>query len=83
MNLPVCPNNRESSSICEQSRLRLHGETEESFVFYCACCELVWAVSKPKTKERAVYENRIRQIQKMSDIERLRASRKVYSIPKV
>ena len=83
MNIPICPNHRQAAEICATSKLRLHGETEDSFVFYCAGCDLIWAVSKPKEKERANYENRMRKVQQMSEIERSRASRRVYSIPKV
>jgi hypothetical protein len=82
MNIPICPNHKQSTEICATSKLRLHGETEDSFVFYCACCELIWAVSKPKAKERANYENQMRKVQQMSEIDRARASRRVYSIPK-
>ena len=79
MNIPICPNHRQSPSICEQSRLALLGENEQSFLFTCSCCNLMWAVSKPQTKEKARYENQCRRVQHATEVESDRARRKAYS----
>lgn len=78
MNLPTCPNVRER--YCERSDLRLLGEDEYSWSFMCATCKLLWKVSKPRTKEKAQYENRIERVQKASEREREQARRTKYFI---
>lgn len=78
MNLPTCPNVRDGA--CEESRLRLLGEDELSWVFTCACCHLIWKVSKPRTKERARYENQVARVQKATERERELASRTKYFV---
>ena len=83
MNLPVCPNHKQSASICERSALRLLGENDHSWIFTCSTCHLLWSISKPKTKDRAKYENQMRRVQRASEVERERASRRVYSLPKL
>jgi len=82
MNIPRCPNNAKSTAICEQSKLRLLGETDTSFLFTCACCGLLWSISKPKTKAAARWENQVRKVQEASNIERQRSQRRLYSFPK-
>lgn len=77
--IPQCPNNRQSTGICERSELRLLGENENSFIFTCACCSLLWAVSRPQSKERGQWEAQMRRIQQASEREREKASRKAYS----
>lgn len=79
MNIPVCPNHRQSVSLCEESRLRLLGENDKAFVFFCGCCKLLWAVSKPKTKDKARWENQVRRVQQASEMERELAKKKGYS----
>jgi cytochrome c5 len=81
MNIPNCPNNSKSTAICERSQLRLYGENEQSFLFTCLTCKLLWAVSKPKTKDRAKWENKVRKIQEATQIEREKTNR-VYSFAK-
>ena len=82
-NIPRCPNNKHSTAICGQSRLRLLGENDTSFVFTCSGCSLVWAVSKPKTKDKARWENQVRKVKNASEQERERAAdRRAYSIPR-
>lgn len=68
MNLPICPNYLDKT--CEKSDLRLHGESEKTFMFVCHTCKLLWAVNKPKTKEHARYENKIRNIDAASQQDR-------------
>jgi hypothetical protein len=82
VNIPQCPNFLKSKSICEQSRLRLLGENDHAFVMTCGCCGLLWSISKPRTKEKAQWENRMRKIQEASNIERQKAQRRVFSFPK-
>ena len=79
MRIPTCPNHAKSSLICEQSRLRLLGENDVAFQFTCACCGLLWAVTKDRTKQAARWENQVRRVREASDVERERAARKVYS----
>ena len=74
MNLPICPNYKEGKG-CERSELRLLGENEQSFMFTCGCCHLLWAVSKPRTAAAARWENRIRQVKQATDRERELAAR--------
>src|ERR1035438_1825195 len=81
LKIPECPNHKQSTSICAESRLRLLGETETSFLFTCNCCGLLWSVSKPNTKAAARWENQCRRVQQATEIERQRASRKAYSLP--
>ena len=74
MNLPVCPNHKEGKG-CERSELRLLGENEQSFMFTCACCHLLWAVSKPKTAAAARWTNKVKAVQKATEQERAEAAR--------
>lgn len=77
--IPRCPNNRQSTTICERSELRLVGENDNSFLFTCSTCSLLWAVSKDKTKERGQWEANIRKVQQASEIEQDRARKRAYS----
>ena len=72
MDIPVCPNHQEHR--CERSELRLIGESEQAFLFHCFCCKLYWAVSKPREKQSARWINKMRNIQKLTEEERLRSS---------
>jgi hypothetical protein len=81
MNIPQCPNHLKSKSICEVSKLRLIGESDQAFNFFCASCQLLWSVTKPRTKEKARFENSVRKIQQASEIERQKARRRLYSFP--
>ena len=81
MNIPVCPNHAKSRALCERSQLRLLGDNDHCYVFTCACCNLLWSVSKDHTKARAQWENRIARIQRATDEERERARRTAYSFP--
>jgi hypothetical protein len=76
MKLPNCPNVREG--VCERSMLRLLGEDEQSWVFTCASCHLIWKVSKPRTAERARYELEIDRTQRASEAERAAAKQTRY-----
>jgi hypothetical protein len=67
VNLPTCPNFRDRT--CERSALRLVGENEYSYAFYCATCKLIWAVSKPRSKERGRYEAQLARIQQATAAE--------------
>lgn len=78
MQLPSCPNVKEGA--CDESRLRLLGEDELSYVFTCACCHLIWKVSKPRTAERAKYELAAERVQKASERERELARRTKYFV---
>lgn len=75
MNLPTCPNHRESKEVCPRSDLRLHGENEQAFMFVCHTCKLLWAESKNKVKGSARYENRLRKVKEASETDRLAALR--------
>jgi len=77
MNIPICPNFRQG--VCERSELRLMGENDDSFLFTCSVCNLFWAVSKPRTKERGCWEAHIRRVQHASEIEQDRARQRAYS----
>jgi len=70
MNLPQCPNSLEAK--CERSELRLLGENEQSFMFVCHTCKLLWAVSKEKNKQSARWHNRARKIEELTERERQR-----------
>lgn len=74
MNLPVCPDFRERKG-CERSELRLLGENGESYVFLCACCKLVWMVTKPKTKDAARWANYLKGVKEATEYERSQAAR--------
>jgi cytochrome c5 len=78
MKLPLCPNYRDGS--CERSEIRVMGEHQDSYLFTCACCHLLWAVSKPRTQDRARWENSMKRVQKASELEREQARRPRYSI---
>lgn len=79
MNIPRCPNNKQSASICERSELRLLGENEKSFLFTCSTCSLFWSVTKDKTKDQGRWEAQMRRIQKASEIEQDKARKRAYS----
>lgn len=81
MNIPICPNVKTGG--CEKSNLRILGENFDAFVFCCSTCGLLWSVTKPKTKDKARWENKVRRIQQASDRERDLAMRPRYSIPGV
>lgn len=74
MNLPECPDHKEGKG-CERSELRLLGENRESYVFLCACCKLVWMVTKTRTKEGARYANHIKKVKQATEAERAEAAR--------
>ena len=77
MNLPICPNYRDQ--VCERSQIRLLGENDASYLFTCATCNLFWAVSKPKTRDKGAWEARMSRIQKATEEEARRAGRRAYS----
>ena len=79
MTLPECPNHKRSKVLCERSAIRLMGENDDSFQLTCATCNLFWAITKPKTKERGRYEAQMRRIQQASEVERDKARRRSYS----
>jgi cytochrome c5 len=71
--LPRCPNVK--AGVCERSQLRLMGETSTSYLFTCATCHLLWAVSRPKTVDEARWRNQMEKVQKASARERELAQR--------
>lgn len=73
--LPLCPNFLKRDGTCDRSELRLLGEGPQAFSFMCNCCQLLWMVSKPKTKEAAKYFNQIDKVKKATEEERERARR--------
>lgn len=53
MNFPDCPNYTKRRG-CTKSRLRLLGETDDSWTFTCETCGLeAWVVTKPTANARA------------------------------
>jgi hypothetical protein len=82
MNAPQCPNHLRSKMACEKDKLRLISENDHAFMFYCSSCELLWSVTKPRTKQAARWENQCRRVQQATEIERQRAAKVVYSFPR-
>jgi hypothetical protein len=74
--LPLCPQHRERG--CERSELRLLKEKDNQWVFFCACCELTWVVSKPKAAAAARLENAAKKIQQATEAERAKVYRKYF-----
>jgi len=83
MNLPTCPNHKQSVSLCAQSRLRLVSEGPQAFCFMCNCCKVVWMVTKPKVKEESRWTNQCRRIQQATEREREMARKRAFSFARV
>lgn len=79
MEVPLCPQHREKN--CERSELRFVEDTGTHYSFYCACCKLVWMVSKPNTIGAARYDNMVKRLQRINEIERANLHRK-YFLPR-
>jgi len=75
VNIPICPNHRESKQVCERSDLRLHGESDQAFMFVCHTCKLLWSVSKPRIRGAAAVENKARKIQQATEADRIEAAK--------
>ena len=76
MNLPECPNVKEKH--CQRSELRVAGENEQAWFFFCKTCHLCWTVSKPRTSEKAKWETQMERVKKLTDHEREQASKTKY-----
>jgi hypothetical protein len=71
--LPCCPNSKEGR--CDRSALRLLGEDDKVFRFYCSTCSLMWMVSKPRHQKEARWINQAKRVREASQRERELAAR--------
>lgn len=77
MQIPLCPNSLEGK--CARSDTVHGGETkdENADIIICRTCKLLWMISKPRTQDRARYENKIEKMKKASERDREAARRKL------
>jgi hypothetical protein len=77
MNIPACPNHREGK--CAKSDTVHGGETKDggADIIICRTCKLLWMISKPKTSQRAAYENKLERMQKATERDRQAARKRV------
>lgn len=76
-NLPQCPNFLEKKG-CQRSELKLAGENQKFYTFFCNCCKLMWVWSKPRERAAARYNVELARIEKASAADR-EASRRTSS----
>ena len=71
--LPSCPN--VSKGDCPRSDIVLAADQPQFYQFICRSCHLFWVWSKPRTKEKARYENELKRIEKATEADRIASAR--------